>query len=206
MHPEIDTQQRILDSASQLIHARSYADVGVAEICEHAEVKKGSFYHYFRSKRDLTLTVLDGYYMRLKRDLMDKAFSADLPPLQRLELFGQLMYEVQKSSVAHTGRMVGCPFGNLAVELSTQDEKIRMKLADIFSELCTVFHHTLDEAVNIGDLEDVDTGATAEAMVAYFEGVMMMAKTQNDPEVLRQLLPGLTAIRIHPADPAYALA
>jgi hypothetical protein len=29
-------------------------------------------------------------------------------------------------------------------------------------------------------------------------GVMMMAKTQNDPEVLRKLLPGLAAIRIYP--------
>jgi len=200
MELEVDTQQRILDSASELIHARSYADVGVAEICEHAEVKKGSFYHFFRSKRDLTLAVLDTYYTRMKRDLMDKAFSAGLPPLQRLERFGQLMYNVQKTSVALTGRMVGCPFGNLAIELSTQDEQIRLKLADIFSELCTEFNRTLDEAVNIGDMEDVDTTATAEAMVAYFEGVMMMAKTQNDPEVLNQLLPSLTAIRIYPAD------
>ena len=202
MNLEIDTQQRILDSASELIHARSYACVGVAEICEHAEVKKGSFYHFFPSKRDLTLTVLDGYYMRLKRDLMEKAFSARLPPLQRLEHFGQLMYDVQKSSVAQTGRMVGCPFGNLAIELATQDEQIRLKLAAIFSELCTEFRHALDEAVEVGDLEDIDTAATAEAMVAYFEGVMMMAKTQNDPEVLRQLLPGLTAIRIFTTEDA----
>jgi len=35
-------------------------------------------------------------------------------------------------------------------------------------------------------------------MLAYFEGVMMMAKTQNDPEVLQQLLPGLATIRIYP--------
>ena len=204
MHTDVDTQQRILDSASALIHSRSYADVGVSAICEHAGVKKGSFYHFFRSKRELTLTVLDSYIMRLKCELMDKAFSASLPPMQRLERFGQLMYEVQKASVDRTGRLVGCPFGNLAVELSTQDEKIRLKLADIFSELCAEFQRTLDEAVEIGDLEDVDTAATAEAMGAYFEGVMGMAKTQNDPEVLRQLLPCLTTIRINPMDTALA--
>ena len=197
MNPEVETQQRILESARELIHSRSYADVGVAEICEHAGVKKGSFYHFFPSKRDLTLTVLDGYYSRFKCELMSKAFPASLPPMRRLDRFGQLMYEVQKSGVARTGRLVGCPFGNLAVELSTQDEQIRLKLADIFDELCTEFQRTLDEAVEIGDIEDVDTAATAEAMVAYFEGVMVMAKTQNDPEVLHQLLPGLTAIRIY---------
>jgi TetR/AcrR family transcriptional repressor of nem operon len=200
MNPVVDTQQRILDSARELIHSRSYADVGVAAICQHAGVKKGSFYHFFPSKRDLTLAVLDGYYMQMKRDLLDDAFSARLPPLQRLERFAQLMYDVQKSNVASTGHLVGCPFGNLAVELSTQDEQIRLKLAEIFSRVCTEFHRTLDEAIKIGELEDIDSGATAEAMLAYFEGVMMMAKTQNDPEVLHQLLPGLAAIRIYPLD------
>ena len=213
MHTDTDTQQRILDSASELIHARSYADVGVSAICEHAGVKKGSFYHFFHSKRELTLTVLDTYITNLKRELMEKAFSPSFPPMQRLERFGQLMYEVQKASVERTGRLVGCPFGNLAVELSTQDELIRQKLAEIFAELCTEFKHALDEAVVEvdgaaceldpaagGEAEPVDTAATAEAMVAYFEGVMVMAKTQNDPEVLRQLLPHLTAIRMYPAD------
>ncbi|NNF95750.1 MAG: TetR/AcrR family transcriptional regulator, partial [Halobacteria archaeon] len=50
-----DTYQRIVDSAKQLMHASSYADVGVAAICEKAEVKKGSFYHFFPSKQELTL-------------------------------------------------------------------------------------------------------------------------------------------------------
>jgi len=200
MNSAIDTQQRILDSARELIHSRSYADVGVAAICERAGVKKGSFYHFFPSKRDLTLAVLDGYYMQMKRNLLDIAFSTGFPPLQRLERFAQLLYEIQKSNVASTGHLFGCPFGNLAVELSTQDEPIRLKVAEIFSRLRSDFRQTLDEAVNTGDLEGIDTEATAAAMLAYFEGVMMMAKTQNDPEVLRKLLPGLSVIRIFPAD------
>ena len=51
MSPTADTQTRILESARELIHSRSYADVGVAAICEHAGVNKGSFYHFFPSKR-----------------------------------------------------------------------------------------------------------------------------------------------------------
>ncbi|UCD12029.1 MAG: helix-turn-helix transcriptional regulator [Nitrospinaceae bacterium] len=42
-----DAKQRILDSARGLIYSRSYAGVGVQEICKHAGVKKGSFYHFF---------------------------------------------------------------------------------------------------------------------------------------------------------------
>ena len=38
---------------------RSAADVGVNELCQHAGVKKGSFYHFFTSKQDLLLSTVD---------------------------------------------------------------------------------------------------------------------------------------------------
>jgi len=201
MVPAIDTRQRILDSARALIYSRSYADVGVAAICEHAGVKKGSFYHFFPSKRDLTLAVLDTYYAEMKTELVDRAFSPKRPPLERLVRLIELAYDYQKQIAASTGHLFGCPFGNLAVELSTQDEPIRRKVAEIFAKLRADFRRTLDEAVTNGEVEAFDIDATAEATLAYFEGVMMMAKTQNDPEVLRRLLPGMLAIRIYSPDP-----
>ena len=59
MHEQAETRQRIIDTARELISARSYHAVGVAEICRQAGAQKGSFYHYFPSKRALALTALD---------------------------------------------------------------------------------------------------------------------------------------------------
>jgi TetR/AcrR family transcriptional repressor of nem operon len=196
MAPAIESRQRILEAARGLIHARSYADVGVAAICEHAQVQKGSFYHFFPSKKDLTLAVLDAFYVEMKRDLVDQAFAPDCPPLQRLERMAELAYAFQKTIKDSSGHMLGCPFGNLAVELSTQDEAIREKIAGIFTRLRQAFRGALEEAVATGAVQDIDVDATAEAMLAYFEGVMLMAKTRNDAEVLRELLPAVAGIRI----------
>ncbi|EGV50104.1 hypothetical protein Rifp1Sym_ec00050 [endosymbiont of Riftia pachyptila (vent Ph05)] len=33
-------------------------------------------------------------------------------------------------------------------------------------------------------------------MLAYIEGIMLMAKTRNDPQVIRQLGPAMAEIRI----------
>jgi TetR/AcrR family transcriptional repressor of nem operon len=197
MQPLADTQQRILDSAHELFYSRSYADVGVAAICEHAGVKKGSFYHYFPSKRELTLAVVDKYYADLKEHFIDKAFADDLPPLARLERLAEIAYQFQKQIMHDTGRVLGCPFGNLATELSTQDEIIRTKLQRVFAKLQTQFRHVLQDAQHAGELRDLDVAATAHAMVAYFEGVMLLAKNQNDPEVIRTLLPTIAQIRIY---------
>ena len=49
----------------------------------------------------------------------------------------------------------------------------------------------LADAVAAGDLEKLDTRATATAMVAYIEGLSLLAKTQNDPEVVRTLGPAM---------------
>ena len=196
MASESDTQQRILDAARELIHSRSYADVGIAAICDKAGVQKGSFYHFFPSKRDLTLAVLDDFVVWAKQGLVDRAFDPQLPPLARLQRLTELAYEIQKQLVAETGMVLGCPFGNLATEMATQDEAIRHKIAHIFDKFQATFAALLQEAKGRGDLGGIDCEATAQAMLAYFEGVMMLAKTQNDPEVLRQLLPTMTQIRI----------
>ena len=62
-----DTKQRLLDAAFALFYARSYADVGVQEICEKAGVKKGSFYHSL-THLNPTLTHLNPHSNPLSRD------------------------------------------------------------------------------------------------------------------------------------------
>ena len=198
MNPPVDTYDRILNAARELIYARSYADVGVAAICEQAQVKKGSFYHFFPSKQELTLAVLDTYLVEMKQDLLDAALYSDLPPLARLHKLGELAYELQTHIKQSTGHILGCPFGNLASEMSTQDETIRQKIDTIFSKLQQGLQQTLVDAVASGDCPPLDIPATAQAMFAYFEGVMLLAKTHNDPDILRQLLPAMAQIRILP--------
>lgn len=198
MTPVTDTYERILNTARGLIHARSYADVGVAAICEQAKVKKGSFYHFFTSKQELTLAVLDSLFVETKEQLLDQVLKSDLPPLARLQKLGEAFYTLQTQLKSQTGHVPGCPLGNLASEMSTQDEIIRRKIDGIFLKLQSAFQQILTEAVAIGDCPPIDIAATAQAMFAYFEGVMLLAKTRNDPEILRQLLPALTQIRINP--------
>ena len=145
-----DTYQRIIESAQELMHASSYSDVGVAAICEKAKVKKGSFYHFFPSKQDLTLAVIDKNAAVLKENLIDQAFKSDLSPLERIQRFIDLTIDMQTKIHQQTGHVYGCPFGNLATEMSTQDEGIRLKLNQSFTSLYDLFSTTLQEAVENG--------------------------------------------------------
>lgn len=191
-----DTRLRIIDAARTLMFASSYTEVGVAAICDQAGVRKGSFYHFFPSKKDLTLAVLEAHFADAKTQLLDQAFAADIPPLDRLTRLAEMAYRFQAQLQQDTGHVLGCPFGNLATELSTQEETIRAAIVAIMARFEAELRDTLAAAQALGQMEGADVGATAKAMLAYFEGVMLMAKASNDAEVVRRLLPSMTAIRV----------
>ena len=132
-----DTKQRLLDTAQELFYSRSYADVGVQEICRKAGVKKGSFYHFFPSKSELTVAMLDESWGTYREIMLANAFAKDVPPLQRIERLLDMVYQHHARTKTNTGMILGCPFGNLAGEMSTQDELIRARVERIFHDLET---------------------------------------------------------------------
>jgi TetR/AcrR family transcriptional repressor of nem operon len=196
MTPLHDTKQRLLDTARDLFYARSYEDVGVQEICQQAGVKKGSFYHFFPSKRDLTLAMMDESWKQFRDTLLADVFVRDIPALDRLQRLLDMQYRHHTAVKEQTGKVFGCRFGDLAVEMSTQDEVIRERLKRIFRDLATPIETALSEAVATGDLSALDSRATASAMVAYLEGLTLMAKTNNDPEIIRQLGPAMLKLAV----------
>jgi TetR/AcrR family transcriptional repressor of nem operon len=196
MNMEPDTRTRILATAREMFHGRSYADVGIQEICEGARVQKGSFYHFFPSKHDLAIAVIDDMAGDWAHGFVAEAFDQNLRPLERLDYLIDAAYYWQKAAKDIEGRMPGCLFGNLALEMSTRDDVMRAKLNAVFDRAKGRFLATLDKAVRAGALAPMNTEATATAMLAYLEGIILLAKTRNDPDVILLLGPAIKTLRI----------
>ena len=196
MNIGIDTRSRIIAAAKPRFHSRSYANVGIQEICESAGIQKGSFYHFFPSKRDLIVAVIEEFADEWANGFVAEAFDPALPPMERIDYLIDAAYFWQKSIKQVHGRMLGCIFGNLTLEVSTQDDILRAKLLAIFGRAKSRFMNTLEEAVAAGTIAPLDTALTAEAMLAYLEGVILLAKAQNDPELLYRLGPAIKTLRI----------
>ena len=195
MNRGYETKQRLLDSAQQLMYSRSYSDVGVQEICKDANVQKGSFYHFFPSKSALTIEVLEQIKVRMIESILLPAFAKDLTPGKRFERFIEYAYQYQLQLKEEFGYVLGCPMGNIALEMSTRDESIRKKVEMLFESIFYVFVDVLDDAKQLGEIDsDIDSEELAQVALAYGEGVLMLAKAKNDPEVIKRLLPHLLKI------------
>src|SRR3954453_19430748 len=104
-----DAKQRMLDATIDLIWQHSYGAVRVDDICEKANVKKGSFYYFFPSKTDLVVAALEAHWQKIK-PYLDQAFDPSLPPLERLHRYFELLHERQLDMQKKSGRILGCPF------------------------------------------------------------------------------------------------
>jgi len=97
--------------------------------------------------------------------------------------------------------MRGCPAGNLTLEMSSQDELIRARVEWFFREWLSHFEHMLCEAKEQGIVPaTLDTATTAQALLAYFEGVMLLAKGRNDPSVISTLRTGVLSLMQYQGD------
>ncbi|MEQ9618327.1 MAG: TetR/AcrR family transcriptional regulator [Deltaproteobacteria bacterium] len=187
-----DAKENLIQSAIELIGMRSYNAVGVQELCEHSGVKKGSFYHFFPSKRDLTLEALDVMWKRFREEMLDPVLDSEASTIEKFNAILRSSYEYQVSAKDCFGCVTGCSIGNLALELSTQDEAIRQKIEEIFGEWAKYFEDIIREAVSLGDLPaETDPLATSQAILAYIEGVSLMSKTFNDPGMINRLGEGI---------------
>jgi TetR/AcrR family transcriptional regulator, transcriptional repressor for nem operon len=191
-----DTRQRLLDSARELLYSRSYGNVGVKEICDMAGVQKGSFYHFFPSKQELALAVLDEFFIISKQEIFTRSFRSDWSAMQQLSALLDNVYAFQKSTKEQLGKTLGCPFGNMSSEMSTQDEVIRQRLDGLLRQMEMSLKTALDQGVQTGEIAPCNTTATASAMFAFFEGLMLLAKTRNDPELISELGAAMLTIRI----------
>lgn len=192
----INTRDRILEAAKSRFHSRSYADVGIKEICDTAHIQKGSFYHFFPSKRDLVLAVIDEFATEWAEGFVAEAFDPALPPMERISYMIDAAYFWQKSAKEKHGKIPGCLFGNLVLEISTKDDVLRARLNAVLAQAKNRFQEALQEAVERGDIAPLNTELTAEAMLAYLEGMILFAKAQNDPEVLYRLGSAMMTLRI----------
>ena len=190
MRRESDTKQKLLNTAIDLIWENSYGSISVDDICSRAGVNKGSFYYAFKSKSELAVAAFENHWNK-KRALMDQIFSSQVSPLERLENYCNRIVQDQLEKHDKIGKLCGCPFSSVGSELSTQDESIRKKAHELSERSMKYLAAALRDAAAEGTLEVKDPVELAREVFCYTAGLIMQAKIENNPAVLKCMKKGV---------------
>ena len=184
----------------RLMWEESYGAVTIDDICQKAEVKKGSFYYFFESKSDLAIAALDRLWNEQMKPELDTQFSSSVEPLQRIVNYLEAMVAKQVESQKKSGRVLGCPLCSVGSEISTQDEKLSAKIRDICSSKRRYFESAVRDAVATGVIERCDPVERVASLVGLIEGVVAQGRIMNEPEIMRRLpIMALDVLRAKPA-------
>ncbi len=179
-----DAKERILAAATALLWQQSLGTVSVDAICEAAEVKKGSFYYFFKSKDDLVLAALDEHW-RKRKPTLDALFSKQYPPLERLRLYFAAVIQRQRDLRKLYGRYVGCFYCSVGMDNSSPS--VRRRVQQIFGHYTRYYSETLTDARAEGLVHVRDIKRTSESLFAYMEGVLIQARIRNDARLISNL-------------------
>lgn len=171
-----DTREKLIETARRLFHEQGYAATGVSTILREAGVHAGSLYHFFASKEDLLLAVLERYQALLAPVVMEPAERAEPDPIERV--FALLAW--YRAGLEATEYRMGCPIGNLALEVADSYPAARPLIDANFRGWAARIEGWLREA---GEAlpAGCDRAALSRFVLTVMEGGVMQARARGSP-------------------------
>lgn len=116
-----NTRTRLLDAALTLFRQKGYTATRVEDLCQAVGVTKGSFFHYFASKEELTLAAID-HWNSVTGQLFEAAdYQSAADPRAKLLEYVDLRSELIRGEVAE----FSCLLGTLVQETFDTQPAIR---------------------------------------------------------------------------------
>lgn len=169
------TRERIVDAGLYLFWLQGYAATGMAEILARAEANAGSFYHFFKTKEELLLAVLELYIQSLEPVVVQPVLGVIADPVERV--FGIL--EVYRKNLLATGCTYGCPIGRLALEIPEEQFRVHKRLADNFDGWTAAIEKCLGDARERFP-QGTNLATLSKFVLTVMEGGVMQARAHRE--------------------------
>lgn len=179
------TRERILDAALSVFSNKGYHDARIDEIVDQSKTSKGSIYFHFPNKERLFVALVEKFTDLLEQKVRESV-PDDAPGMERVQ--------IALEAVLSTFGKYRQPAKILLIQasgLGTVFEQKRMDVHDRFSELIKGY---LDDAIDAGDIEPIDTEIVSRAWMGAINELVIRWVYTGDPEpdrIIETLLPVL---------------
>ena len=157
--------------------AKSYHAVGIQEVLSAVDVPKGSFYHYFSSKEDFGVAIIEYYGAYLSNTIAHRLVQQGGSPRGRIKDY----FLAIRDFYAKSGHGQGCLVAKLATEVAEDSPRMRLALKDEFDKWSELFAACIREAQQAGEIAaEHEPAALAEFIYTSWEGALIRMQVNHD--------------------------
>ena len=171
-----DTKKKIRDVSGVLFRRDGYNGTGLKRISTESGAPFGSIYHFFPGGKaqiaEECIRTSGPEYMELVLDLLE---SVDNP----VEAIRNTFREIARHLVA-TDYTDACPIATVALEVASNNERLRAATADVFVEWVDAM--TIWTSAWTSDSDQARE--LAHSFVMLLEGALMLSRAARDPQPL----------------------
>jgi AcrR family transcriptional regulator len=170
----LQNRQRILAAADRLFYQKGYNATSFSDIARVADVPRGNFYYYFRSKDDILRSVVEQRLAELQA-MLDEWDRTESSPKRRLLRFVQMLSDKEGDVL-----QFGCPLGSLNTELGKTQRELQADAAHLLEVLAGWLERQTSE-LGLGERARVH----ALHLLSCMQGTILLANAFRDPGLLR---------------------
>ncbi|ELG7583399.1 TetR/AcrR family transcriptional regulator [Salmonella enterica] len=182
---EHDTREHLLATGEQLCMQRGFTGMGLSELLKTAQVPKGSFYHYFRSKEAFGVAMLERHYACYHQRLTAHFTSGPGNYRDRLLAW----YQETLNQFCQQGAISGCLTVKLSAEVCDLSEDMRSTMDKGAQEIMALLARALEDGRNSHCLHFTGQPLPqAQVLYALWLGANLQAKISRSAAPLENAL------------------
>jgi TetR/AcrR family transcriptional regulator, transcriptional repressor for nem operon len=171
------TRSRIVEAARCLFWLNGYGLTTVNQILERAQANPGSFYHLFRTKENVLLTVLHNNTRLFVPMTVNPIFEKITNPIDRI--FAIL--DVYRRNLVNSEFSCGCFIGKLALEIHDSQNHLHERIAHAFDNWTATIEQCFEQARHRIP-QGLDLKTISTFVLTTMEGGVMLARTHKSIE------------------------
>ncbi|MFK7741788.1 MAG: TetR family transcriptional regulator C-terminal domain-containing protein [Planctomycetota bacterium] len=171
------TRTRLLDAGAELFGKKGFNGCGLSEILTQAGVPKGSFYHYFASKEEFGVVLIERTRDELIAELAPLLGDRKQAPLARL----RAVFESAREECSANGPTTECLIPKLALETANLSEPVHAAVKCAYQQWSALLAQVVREAQTAGEVDATrDADRLANVLVMLWEGAVMRMQIDRD--------------------------
>jgi len=168
MQNKIDRKKQILEAALKIFIKKGYDKTTMDDIVVLSGLSKGALYHYYKSKKDLFLDLIDHWEVYTFKNFYQKSSKYNSAS-NTIRLFGQNVLKTLKDKkIAYLAEVE-------FLSLSNHDLDIKHRSQLLYDKLLNLFEKVVAKGIKQGEFKELDIRTTAMFIIAVFQGINWFA-------------------------------